>query len=151
MRKTIARADFLASAALLASAASLLGTAANAADNGFYLGAGVGQTDVKVDEGIVQVDGDDTAFKVIAGFRPLDFFAVELNYIDFGNVEDSGFKVEGSAFTAYAVGFLPLGPVDLFANGTSNVYYDDMSLVPAPASLALTGLAGLFAARRRRA
>jgi hypothetical protein len=72
-------------AAGLASLA-LAGTA-NAADNGFYLGVGVGQSNVDIDSATVHVDGDDTGFKAIAGFRPLDSFGVEVNYVDFGKIE----------------------------------------------------------------
>ncbi|HMN43555.1 MAG TPA: outer membrane beta-barrel protein [Povalibacter sp.] len=100
-------------AAALFGPALLTGMGARAADNGFYLGAGVGQANVDVDA--IGVDGDDTGFKAIAGFRPLDFFAVELNYIDFGSVEDRGAKVDADAIAAFAVGFLPVGPVDLYA------------------------------------
>ncbi len=107
MRKSVLLATALLGPALL------MGTGAQAADNGFYLGAGVGQANVDVDA--LGVDGDDTGFKIIAGFRPLDFFAVELNYIDFGSVEDRGVKVDADAIAAFAVGFLPLGPVDLYA------------------------------------
>ncbi|HKE93142.1 MAG TPA: outer membrane beta-barrel protein [Povalibacter sp.] len=103
---------FLAAALLGMALAS--GTAA-AADNGFYLGASIGQSNVDVDAGPVRINGDDTGFKIIAGFRPLDYFAVEVNYVDFGKVEDNGFKAESDAISAYAVGFLPVGPVDLFA------------------------------------
>ncbi len=46
---------------------------------------------------------------------------------------------------------LNLAAVDLYANNTSSIYYDNMSLVPAPASAALLGLGGLIAGRRRRA
>src|SRR5688572_15245361 len=78
---------------------------AQAADNGFYLGAGVTQTDFKI-----TVDGlndsekfDDNSFKVIAGFRPLDWLAVEANYIDFGKAEfddGSGVSIDTKALTA---------------------------------------------------
>jgi hypothetical protein len=47
-------------------------------------------------------------------------------------------------------GAVNIGAVDLFANGASPVYYDDMSLVPAPGVLVLLGGAGLLGARRRR-
>ncbi|HEY6641664.1 outer membrane beta-barrel protein [Povalibacter sp.] len=108
-------------AAALAGPALLLGPGAQAADNGFYLGAGVGQANVDIDAGPVDVDGDDTGFKLIAGFRPLDFLAVELNYIDFGKVKDAGAQVDVSAIAAFAVGFLPVGPVDLYAKaGVAN-------------------------------
>ena len=109
MHKSSILAGVLFGSSLIASAAT------QAADNGLYLGAGVGQANVDVDAGALEVDGDDTGYKLIAGFRPLDFFAVELNYIDFGSVEDSGLSVDADAISAYAVGFLPVGPVDLFA------------------------------------
>ncbi len=90
------------------------GTAA-AADNGFYLGASVGRANVDIDSRNVRVDGDDTGFKAIAGFRPLDSLGVEVNYVNFGKVNERGNKAEGDALSAYVVGFLPVGPVDLFA------------------------------------
>jgi hypothetical protein len=101
---------------LAAGVASLaLAGTASAADNGFYLGVGVGQSNVDIDSATVRVDGDDTGFKAIAGFRPLDSFGVEVNYVDFGKVEENGSRAEADALSAYAVGFLPLGPVDVFA------------------------------------
>ncbi len=109
MRKFSVLSTLLLGSTLMASAVS------QAADNGIYIGAGVGQSNVDIDAGVTQIDGDDTGFKVIAGFRPLDWFGVEVNYIDFGKVSDSGVNVESDALAAYAVGFLPLGPVDLFA------------------------------------
>jgi opacity protein-like surface antigen len=106
---------------------ALLGTAAQAADNGVYLGAGVSQ--VKADNvgqdfdtgDLDDFELDDTSWKLIAGFRPLDAFAVELNYMDLGDESSQiggvNFNVEAKAYAAYALGFLPLGPVDLFAKG----------------------------------
>jgi hypothetical protein len=106
---------------------ALFGTAAQAADNGFYLGAGVSQ--VKLDNvgddfdtgNLDEFELDDTSWKLIGGFRPLDNFAVELNYMDLGDEErtvaGSQFSAEGKAYAAYAVGFLPVGPVDFFAKG----------------------------------
>lgn len=46
-------------------------------------------------------------------------------------------------------GALNIAAVDLFANGASSIYYDDMALIPEPASLGLLVLAGLVALRRR--
>jgi OOP family OmpA-OmpF porin len=86
-----------------------------AADNGFYLGASIGQSNVDISSGGSHVDGDDTGFKIIAGIRPLDHFGVEVNYVDLGEVSDGAFKAESDALSAYAVGFMPVGPVDLFA------------------------------------
>jgi len=104
--------------------ASLCGLA-QAADNGFYLGAGV--TQAKLDNVGDDFDTgnlndfklDNTAWKVIAGFRPIDMFAVELNYDDLGDesrtVGGVRFDADAKAFTAYAVGFLPIPVVDVYA------------------------------------
>jgi Outer membrane protein beta-barrel domain len=110
--------------ALLLSAPLLLaGTRTLAADNGIYLGVSVGQANVEIDDlaGLsgADFDGDDTGYKFIAGIRPLDWLAVEASYVNFGEPEDTvlGTKVkaDGDGISAFAVGFLPIGPVDLFA------------------------------------
>jgi hypothetical protein len=96
-----------------------------AADNGFYFGGSVGQANLKIDDltgGALaddDFDADDTAFKLIAGIRPLDWLAVEAAYVNFGEPKDdvSGIPLEadGDGISAFAVGFLAVGPVDLFA------------------------------------
>ena len=65
--------------------------AGEAADNGFYLGAGVSQakTELSFDD-FGSDDVDDTGFKIIGGCRPLDFLAVEANYMDLGGDSDAG-------------------------------------------------------------
>lgn len=90
---------------------ALTGTAAQAADNGFYLGAGVSKS--KVDSIFdSNLNIDDTAYKIIAGFRPIDLLAVEANYMDLGSERRSfglgDAKAEAKAFSAYALGFLPI-------------------------------------------
>lgn len=88
-----------------------------AADNGIYLGASVGQSGLEVDD--FDYDASATGYKIIAGWRFLDWLAVEGNYIDFGSGDDrvAGTKIETEAdgISLSAVGFLPVGPVDLFA------------------------------------
>ncbi|HEY7639411.1 MAG TPA: outer membrane beta-barrel protein [Steroidobacteraceae bacterium] len=116
MRKAI-----LFAAALLA----LPALPAAAADNGFYLGASVGQADLKIDDLTDNVfpdddfSGDDFAYKFIAGIRPLDWLGVEASYVNFGEPEDTvvgtKLKAKGDGLSAFAVGFLATGPVDLFA------------------------------------
>jgi opacity protein-like surface antigen len=95
-----------------------------AADNGFYLGGSVGQANLKISDitdGIstADFDADDTAFKLIAGIRPLDWLGIEAAYVNFGEPEDTvlnqKLKADGDGISAFAVGFLPTGPVDLFA------------------------------------
>jgi OOP family OmpA-OmpF porin len=96
-----------------------------AADNGFYLGASVGQANLKIDDLTNNTfenddfDADDMAFKLIAGIRPLDWLGVEAAYVNFGEPEDTvlgqKLKADGDGISAFAVGFLATGPVDLFA------------------------------------
>lgn len=97
---------------------------AQAADNGFYLGAGVTQAKLNnvgkdFDAGdLNDFKIDNTAWKLIAGFRPVDFFAVEANYQDLGNERRSlgsgEFTAKAKAYSAYAVGFLPIPIVDVY-------------------------------------
>jgi hypothetical protein len=89
----------------------LAGTAAQAADNGFYLGAGVSQS--QIDDVLdTDLDLDDTAWKIIAGFRPIDLFAVELNYMDLGSERRDFAGVRASAdakaFSAHGLLYLPI-------------------------------------------
>ena len=88
-----------------------------AADNGIYLGASVGQSGLQVDD--FNYDASATGYKLIAGWRFIDWLAVEANYLDFGSGDDTvlGEKIETEAdgISLSAVGFLPVGPVDLFA------------------------------------
>jgi len=112
-------------------AVSLTTLPAFAADNGFYLGGSIGQGAVQVKEAGVEFDGDDTGFKVIAGFRPLDFFAVEVNYVDLGTAEDDVLGVNIQADTtgidAFAVLLLPITAVDLFAKAGLISWDQDVS------------------------
>jgi len=103
---------------------NLAGASAFAADNGIYLGAGVGQSNVQAgdtvpDVGNLEFDADATAYKLILGWRPLNWLAVEANYVDLGSGDDKvlGEKIESdvNGFTVSALGFLPVGPVDVFA------------------------------------
>jgi opacity protein-like surface antigen len=119
MRKAILAATLL----LVSSGAAM------AADNGFYLGGSVGQANLEIDDiGDIEganFEGDDTGYKLIAGLRPLDWFGVEASYINFGKSEDRlqigslniPVEIEGDGISAFAVGFLAVGPVDLFAKG----------------------------------
>jgi len=109
--------------ATVATAASFLGLPATAADNGVYLGASLGQGGVQADQQIddfdLDFDASSLGFKLIGGWRFIDWLAVEANYVDLGTADDKvqGVEVESdvSGVSASAVGFLPVGPVDLFA------------------------------------
>ena len=110
---------FAAIAALSALSLAAFAPQAAAADNGFYLGAGITQTNFDLD---LEVDGDsfsegsdDTGFKLIAGWRPLDFFAVEANYADLGGVDEDGVSIESTVLSVNALLLAEIGIVDLYA------------------------------------
>jgi len=95
-------------------------------DSGFYLGGGVGQYNIEVDDfddvttTVENYDSDDTAWKVFGGWRMNRFFGVELAYINLGSpndeiLPDTFVEIETDGFAPYAVGTLPLGPFELFA------------------------------------
>jgi hypothetical protein len=103
--------------------------AALAADNGFYLGLASSEVSSNYDLGpaAAGVPDDDRGFKGIAGFRLLDSFALEANYVDFGetliplNVAciqapcPNEAEVDADAVSVSAVGMIALPLVDLFA------------------------------------
>lgn len=109
---------------------------------GFYIGGGVGDFSSAVDEinslddvddvGIDFSDGDN-ALKAFAGYRFNRFFAVQGDFVDFG--DSSGFvstSARGTSdvqgFAPSVVGTLPLGPVELFARLGVMFYEIDLNL-----------------------
>jgi predicted porin len=110
----------IAGLALLASGAAI---AQDVEDTkGFYFGGGITQTRFDEDNFDVDaVDDEDNSWKAIAGYRFVPQFAVEGNYIDFGQATapalipgTAGFASEAKAFALYGVGFIPVPFVDLF-------------------------------------
>ncbi len=108
-----------------------IATLAQAADNGFYAGAGLTQSDYGLaNPGRGSPFDDEThGYKLIFGWRPLDSFSIEGNYVDHGDATvPSGIvciqfitapcpaKASLAAKTAavFAVGYLDLPLVDLF-------------------------------------
>jgi hypothetical protein len=101
----------------LVAALGLAAAPAFAADNGFYLGAGVVKTDIKTQENEFFFEDeviDDESFKVIAGFRPLDWIAVEVNYVDMGSTSTDGLEFDGNALGAFVLGIYEVKLVDFF-------------------------------------
>lgn len=90
---------------------------------GPYVGAGVGQTNVAIAftgaTQPVRLDADDTAFKVLAGYRFSPYVGFELTYSDLG---DFTYDVAGErltlgfrGLTPYVIGSFPLGRFELLA------------------------------------
>ena len=105
---------FVAIAALGALSLAAMAPQAAAADNGFYLGAGI--TSSKFDVGSASDSLDDNSYKIIAGFRPLDWLALEANYIDLGSESDGfGTSLDAQAFTVSGLLIAEFAVIDLYA------------------------------------
>jgi hypothetical protein len=105
---------FAAIAALGALSLAAIAPQAAAADNGFYIGAGITQTEFDIED-IGSGELDDNSFKLIAGFRPLNWLAFEANYIDLGGFEEDGVFLDATAITVSALGIAEFGVIDLYA------------------------------------
>jgi Opacity protein and related surface antigens len=115
------------STALFAGALLAASIQANAAENGWYAGVGVGQMTTQVDDILgsgFDFDESDTGFKVFGGYKFLPWLGVEGAYVDGGEPEIS--ETAGGATGSLAVGVeslvgavvftLPLGEhFELFA------------------------------------
>jgi len=115
----------ITAAALLAAPLVFAATAhaqdANVAP-GFYVGADV--TQAKWDASkfdLDDFDDKDNSWKIVGGYRFNPYFALEGNYIDFGEasapstpVQDR-FDADAKGWAAYAVGILPISMFDLYA------------------------------------
>jgi hypothetical protein len=98
---------------------------------GFYVGAGLGEFSSSVDGppaiGEIELDSDDTSMKFFGGWRLNRFFAVQLDYIDFG--ESSGaaglldIRNDTSGLAPNIIGTLPIGFFELFAK-VGMMWYD---------------------------
>src|ERR1700730_6556879 len=108
--------------AILTVGACAASTAA-LADNplGLYVGAGVGYSTIRSDDSAYGLPGyfndHQTAWKVIAGGRPISLLGAEFEYIDFGqpghhsgyyDTNYSGLDSHPRASTLLAVGYLPV-------------------------------------------
>jgi outer membrane protein with beta-barrel domain len=106
---------FAASAALISLAFAAYAPQAAAADNGFYLGAGITQTNFDLEVDDLEDSTDDNGWKIIAGWRPLDFLAVEANYSDLGGLDEDGVTVDSKVLSVNALLLAEIGIVDLYA------------------------------------
>ncbi len=100
---------------------------AQAADNGIYLGAGYVQSDYGLDDpgNIDDFDDEDGGFKLIAGWRPIDNFGVEVNYIDHGDATIGGARLGAETISGFAVGYVALPVIDLFAKAGATSWQTD--------------------------
>ena len=108
------KTKFAAIAALGALSLAAIAPQAAAADNGFYLGAGI--TKSEFDVGSASDSLDDNSYKIIAGFRPFNWLAVEGNFIDLGGESDGfGTSLDAQAFTVSGLLIAEFAVIDLYA------------------------------------
>lgn len=121
---------------------------AGAADNGFYVGAGATRSDY----GLSNPDGDepfddkDNGYKLIIGWRPLDKFGIEANYVDHGKATvpagivciqfittpcPTDSRLDAKTVAVFAVGYLDLPLVDLYAKAGLGSWDIDVRSTPA--------------------
>lgn len=100
------RKSKLLSRTLLAALFGVAAFGAQAADPGFYAGAGVGQA--YVDES--GYDDEDTAFSAFGGYQFNRYFGLEAGYVDLGTLESDGIgrALEANSIYLAAVGSVPL-------------------------------------------
>jgi OOP family OmpA-OmpF porin len=94
----------------------LLALTANAQDNGPFIGASIGSAGLDDDFDGLSIDDSGTAYRIVAGWRFNEHFALEGGYHNFGDFEQT-FVVDGEelnvalsadGFTLGAVGNIPL-------------------------------------------
>lgn len=94
-------------------------TATRADPLGLYVGAGLGEAQVKVDA--AGFDEHHAGWKVLVGLRPIQLLGAELEYVDFGHPSASPFntpadvKVRASALSALLYLPLPVPDLDVYA------------------------------------
>jgi len=112
----------------IASLLAALAPLAQAADNGVYLGIGYAQSDYGLPDpgGVDDFDDEDGGLKLIAGWRPLDSFGVEVNYIDHGDaLVPPDTRLGAETISGFAVGYLDFPLVDLFAKAGATSWQVD--------------------------
>jgi opacity protein-like surface antigen len=112
---------------LLASALVLFAGAAQADDDllGLYAGAGIVRAKM---EDVFHTDFtlSNTSWKLYGGFRPMGFpFGVDVDYVDLGSATAGTFNgiahADAKAFSAFAVGYLPIPVPDIDVYGKAGL------------------------------
>ena len=91
----------------------------------FYVGAGIGEGNVKVDQNFatdqVNFSKNNVGWKLLAGLRPLSVLGAEFEYIEFGHASDVNSDAGAKGFAIFGVGYLPLPLPTLNVYGKAGV------------------------------
>ena len=111
------------------AALMLASAGAHAADSGFYLGAGVGLA--TQNNSVFQ--GEDTSFRLLAGYSFSKYFAAEAGFVDGGTQQDTvgALDVKSSADGTFValLAKIPIGKVVAPYAKVGYVFYDAHSSV----------------------
>ena len=107
----------------------LFGLPLSAQADGLYVGASIGNASLDDDFDGLNIDTDTTAFRIVAGWRFNDYFALEGGYHDFGDFEQS-VNILGNPAT-----------VSLSADG---FMFGAVGSIPFSERFSLIGRAGMF-------
>jgi hypothetical protein len=88
--------------------------AASAAEDGFYIGGALGQSNSGLRAGEVNYSDNDLGWKAIAGFRAFKLLGFEANYVDLGHANSGSAEAKTKALDAFVMGFLPVPFVDIY-------------------------------------
>ena len=100
-----------------ATCITLLVAPMSALAGGFFVGASIGKANLNEDFDGLNVDTDSTSYRISAGWRFNDYFALEGGYHNFGDFEQSfdddgdtiNAKLSADGFLLGAIGTIPLG------------------------------------------
>jgi hypothetical protein len=92
--------------------APLAGVAA--AEDGFYLSGALGDAQQNYGPAVFDAHGSQTGYKFALGFRPIDLFAAEVSYVDFGRAFGGINYADTNAIGVFALAFLPIPVVDVY-------------------------------------
>jgi len=117
------------------SALLIFFAAATANAQGFYFGAGIGNTyfNTEIEDAIDQaqdISENSTAWKIFAGIPLNDFLNVEGGYRTFGNVNvgDDFYESKISGFDVEALGRVQVSIIDIFAKAGVMFWTEDYKI-----------------------
>lgn len=94
---------------VLVAAMALAASTAWSADNGFYVGAGIGMSDVSANVPMYRdFSGNDFAYKLFVGYDFMKYLAVEGGYVDGGTPSDRGVDVGIDGWDLQVIGKWPV-------------------------------------------
>jgi Outer membrane protein beta-barrel domain len=100
--------------ALAIALLAVLPATAALGETGFYVGGSLGQSSERFDPSAYNVRAQNTGYQVTAGWRPIDLFAGEVDYVGFGRAHGGVNYADTDGEGIFALGFLPIPLVDVY-------------------------------------